>query len=48
MVDRPHDELRLEGQVQVRAVHGGMAAYMTIATRYLLGFWSGKVLDELL
>jgi 2-polyprenyl-3-methyl-5-hydroxy-6-metoxy-1,4-benzoquinol methylase len=27
---------------------GGMAAYMTIATRYLLGFWSGKVLDELL
>lgn len=27
---------------------GGMAAYMTIATRYLLGFWSGKGLDELL
>ena len=27
---------------------GGMAAYVTIARRYLLGFWSGKALDELL
>ncbi|MBU6297870.1 MAG: class I SAM-dependent methyltransferase [Alphaproteobacteria bacterium] len=27
---------------------GGMPAYVTIATRYLLGFWFGKVLDELL
>lgn len=27
---------------------GGMPAYVTIATRYLPGFWFGKVLDELL
>src|SRR5208283_460178 len=27
---------------------GGMPAYVTIATRYLLGFWFGRALDELL
>ena len=41
--------LRPGGEARIMVYNlEGMPAYVTLATRYLLGFWRGKSLDELL
>lgn len=41
--------LKPGGEARLMVYHlGGMSAYLSIVRRYLLGFWSGRSLDEIL